>query len=399
MPRTICVVTGSRAEYGLLYPLIKEIADDPDLSLQIIVTGMHLSPEFGLTYKEIEKDGFIIDEKVEMLLSSDTATAIVKSMGLGLIGFADALSRLHPDILVLLGDRYEIMVAAQAAMVQSIPIAHLHGGEITEGAIDESIRHSITKMAHLHFVSTSVYRNRVIQLGERPEYVFNVGAIGIDNIVNLELLDRDAFEESIGFKLGKQNFLITYHPVTLSAINSDMLITDLLEALDQFPEASIIFTKPNSDTDGRIISQRIDEYVERHKQRTMSAFSLGQLRYLSAIKYVDVVIGNSSSGIIEAPVFNKPTVNIGSRQTGRIKGPTIIDCGEHCEEIVQAVQYSLSDQFKMCLNSQNSVYGVGNTAPQIKGILKKVNITDLLRKQFYDINSNFNYGYCKEGES
>ncbi|WP_410770670.1 UDP-N-acetylglucosamine 2-epimerase [Fontibacillus sp. BL9] len=388
MPKTICIVTGSRAEYGLLYPLIKEIANDLDLSLQIIVTGMHLSPEFGLTYKEIEKDGFTIDEKVEMLLSSDTATAIVKSMGLGLIGFADALSRLHPDILVLLGDRYEIMVAAQAAMVHSIPIAHIHGGEVTEGAIDESIRHSITKMAHLHFVSTSVYRNRVIQLGESPERVYDVGAIGIDNIVNLKLLDRKSFQESIEFKLGKQNFLITYHPVTLSASNSDNLITELLGALDQFPEASIIFTKPNSDTDGRIISRRIDEYVQRNKHRAVSFLSLGQLRYLSAIKHVDVVIGNSSSGIIEVPVFNKPTVNIGSRQTGRIKGPTIIDCGEQCEEIVQAVQYSLSDQFKMCLNPQNSVYGVGNTSPQIKNILKQSNFKDLLRKQFYDINSD-----------
>lgn len=388
MPRKICVVTGSRAEYGLLSPLLKEIDRDPELSLQLIVTGMHLSPEFGLTFKEIERDGFKIDEKVEMLLSSDTPTAILKSMGLGLIGFADALFRLKPDILVVLGDRYEIMVATQAAMVHSIPVAHIHGGEVTEGAIDDSIRHSITKMAHLHFVSTSVYQKRVIQLGERPEHVFNVGAIGIDNIVNLELLDRNAFQESIGFELGKQNFLVTYHPVTLSASNSDNLITELLEALDQFPEASIIFTKPNSDTDGRIISQRIDEYVERHKQRAVSFLSLGQLRYLSAIKHVDVVIGNSSSGIIEVPAFNKPTVNVGSRQTGRMKGPTIIDCGESSQEITRAIKISLSEQFKKSLGFRNNVYGVGKTASQIKEIIKQTNIDGLLRKQFYDININ-----------
>ena len=386
MKRTICVVTGSRAEYGLLLPLLKRIAADPDLYLQIIVTGMHLSSEFGLTYREIERDGFIIDEKVETVLSSDTPTGIIKSMGLGLIGFADALNRLKPDIMVVLGDRYEIMVAAQAAMIHSIPIAHIHGGEVTEGAIDDSIRHAITKMSHLHFVSTSVYRNRVIQLGELPERVFNTGAIGIDNIIELELLDQKEFEESINFKLGKQNFLVTYHPVTLSDSNSDMLITELFLALDSFPEASIIFTKPNSDADGRIISQMIDEYVQRNTKRAVAHTSLGQLRYLSAIRHVDVVIGNSSSGIIEAPLFHKPTVNIGPRQTGRIKASSIIDSGESSVAITEAIDKALSGIYRD-ENSQlePSPYGEGNTAVQIIDVLKHITLDGIVYKKFYDL--------------
>lgn len=386
MKRRICVVTGSRAEYGLLLPLLKRIAADPDLYLQIIVTGMHLSSEFGLTYREIERDGFIIDEKVETVLSSDTPTGIIKSMGLGLIGFADALNRLKPDIMVVLGDRYEIMVAAQAAMIHSIPIAHIHGGEVTEGAIDDSIRHAITKMSHLHFVSTSDYRNRVIQLGELPERVFNTGAIGIDNIIELELLDQKEFEELIEFKLGKQNFLVTYHPVTLSDSNSDMLITELFLALDSFPEASIIFTKPNSDADGRIISQMIDEYVQRNTKRAVAHTSLGQLRYLSAIRHVDVVIGNSSSGIIEAPLFHKPTVNIGPRQTGRIKASSIIDSGESSVAIIEAIDKALSGIYRE-ENSQLqlSPYGEGNTAVQIIDVLKHITLDRIVYKKFYDL--------------
>ncbi|WP_309242042.1 UDP-N-acetylglucosamine 2-epimerase [Paenibacillus sp. S150] len=386
MLRTICVVTGSRSEYGLLLPLLKRIVADPDLCLQIIVTGMHLSNEFGLTYLEIERDGFFINEKVETVLSSDTPTGILKSMGLGLIGFADALNRLKPDIMVVLGDRYEIMVAVQAAMILSIPTAHIHGGEITEGAIDDSIRHAITKMSHLHFVSTSDYRNRVIQLGELPERVFNTGAIGIDNIIELKLLDQKEFEESIGFKLGEQNFLVTYHPVTLSDSNSDMLIKGLLSALDSFPEATIIFTKPNSDTDGRIISQMIDEYVQRNTKRAVAYTSLGQLRYLSAIRHVDVVIGNSSSGIIEVPLFHKPTVNIGPRQTGRIKGASIIDSGESSEAIAEAVAKALSGTY--CEGDsqlQPSLYGNGNTAVQIMDILKHVTLEGIVYKKFYDL--------------
>jgi UDP-N-acetylglucosamine 2-epimerase (non-hydrolysing)/GDP/UDP-N,N'-diacetylbacillosamine 2-epimerase (hydrolysing) len=316
--RKICIVTGTRAEYGLLYWLMKEIQGDPDLELQTIATGMHLSPEFGLTYKKIEEDGFTINEKVEMLLSSDTPVGIAKSVGLGVIGFADALARQKPDIMVVLGDRFEILAAAQAAMIARIPIAHIHGGETTEGAIDEAIRHAVTKMAHFHFTAAEPYRRRIVQLGEAPERVMNYGAPGLDNIKKLKLLNRAAFEKAIKFSLGKMSFLVTYHPVTLSAANPDQSFKELTNALDQFPEAKIIFTKANADTAGRIINYNIEKYVKQNPQRAKVFTSMGQLLYLSAIKNMDIVIGNSSSGITEAPSFCKPTVNIGQRQRGRL---------------------------------------------------------------------------------
>ncbi|MDF2684727.1 MAG: neuC, partial [Brevibacillus sp.] len=340
--RKICVVTGTRAEYGLLYWLMREIQDDPDLHLQIVVTGMHLSPEFGLTYKTIEQDGFFIDEKVEMLLSSDSPVGIATSIGVGTIGFANAFDRLQPDVVVVLGDRFEILAAAQAAMVARLPLAHLHGGEKTEGLIDESIRHSVTKMSQLHFVSTEDYRKRVIQLGESPERVWNVGAMGIDQIRRLVLLERTEFEDSIGFELGQLNFLVTYHPVTLKKQSPEYYLNEMFEALEHFPEAKVIFTKPNSDTDGRTISQMIDEYVSKNKDRAASFTSLGQLRYLSAIKHCDLVLGNSSSGLIEVPYFKKPTVNIGIRQRGRLRPNSVIDCNESKEEVVDAIQKALS---------------------------------------------------------
>lgn len=384
--RTICVVTGSRAEYGLLQSLIKEINEDSELQLQIVVTGMHLSPEFGLTYKEIIKDGYSISAKVEMLLSSDTSVGIAKSMGLGLVGFADVWERLNPDIIVLLGDRFEMMVAAQSAMIFNIPIAHLHGGESTEGLIDEAIRHSITKMSHLHFVSTDKYRQRVIQLGEQPERVFQVGAIGLDNIRNLTLLSKAEFEQSISFQLSNPTFLVTYHPLTLQHKNSVELTQQLLDACQLFKDASIIFTMPNADTDGRIIAQMIDQYVREHPDRAVSFVSLGQLRYLSALQYVDVVIGNSSSGLIEVPLFRKPTINIGPRQEGRVKGSTVIDCGETTEEIVQAIQKVLSASFyETNLRNAVSEYGDGQTAPRIKKILKEFDLSNIIQKKFYEV--------------
>ena len=382
--RTICVVTGSRAEYGLLYPLIKLIADDIELQLQLVATGMHLSPEFGLTYRQIEADGFVIDAKVEMLLSSDTPVGITKSMGLGLIGFADAFERLKPDLIVLLGDRFEAMAAAQAAMVANIPIAHLHGGESTEGVIDEAIRHSITKMSHLHFTSTEPYRQRVIQLGEQPEHVYNVGAIGLDNIRNLMLLDRSAFEQSIDFKLGRLNFLVTYHPLSLSGQDAEQQMERLLAALDHFEQANIVFTKPNADTNGRIIGQLIDKYTAARNERVVCHTSLGQLRYLSAISHVDVVIGNSSSGIIEVPYMNKPTVNIGRRQDGRVKGLSIIDCDDSTGEIIRAINKALSPDFRqLCNQANSSMYGDGQTAERIIEVLRSVPLDRLLIKSFY----------------
>jgi UDP-hydrolysing UDP-N-acetyl-D-glucosamine 2-epimerase len=384
--RKICVVTGTRAEYGLLYWLMREIQEDPELELQIIATGMHLSPEFGLTFREIEQDGFCINEKVEMLLSSDTPVSIAKSIGLGVIGFADALERLTPDILVVLGDRFEILAAAQAALVARIPIAHIHGGECTEGVIDEAIRHSITKMSHLHFVAAEQYRNRVIQLGEKPDHVFNFGAIGLDHIQRLELLDREKFEESINFHLGNPTFLVTYHPVTLEKRTTERNVIELLKALENFPEAQILFTKANADTEGRVINQLLEEFVHKNKERSKLFSSLGQLRYLSALKHVDVVIGNSSSGIIEAPLFKKATVNIGDRQKGRLKAKSIIDCGENAEEITNAIQKALSREFQKGLQQVTSLYGYGGTSKKIKEILKNVNLHNIIKKKFYDLD-------------
>ncbi|MCM3590173.1 UDP-N-acetylglucosamine 2-epimerase [Brevibacillus borstelensis] len=384
--RKICVITGTRAEYGLLYWLMKEIEADLNLELQLIVTGMHLSPEFGLTYRVIENDGFHINEKIEMLMSSDTPVGVTTSIGVGTIGFAQAFERLKPDIVVLLGDRFEILAAAQAAMVARIPIAHLHGGESTEGAIDEAIRHAVTKMSHLHFVSTEVYRKRVIQLGEHPDRVMNVGAIGLDNIRKMTLLSKEGLEQSIGFLLGPKTFLITYHPVTIQKETSSSAMNELLRALDSFSDAKLIFTKPNADTDGRVISQMIDEFVSENRERAIAFTSLGQLRYLSAVKHVDVVIGNSSSGIIEAPYFRKPTVNIGPRQTGRVKPASVVDCEESAESIKAAVGNALSPDFQQRLRSMSFSYGEEYVSGKIKDVLKNCELTSLLRKTFYDFS-------------
>jgi len=381
--RKICVVTGTRAEYGLLYWLMKEIQDDTGLQLQLIVTGMHLSPEFGLTYRAIEEDGFAIDAKVEMLLSSDTPVGIAKSIGLGVIGFADALDRLKPDIMVVLGDRYEILAATQAALVARIPVAHIHGGETTEGAIDESIRHAVTKMSHLHFVASELYRTRVIQLGEHPDTVFNVGALGIENIKRLRLLDRSQLEQSINFELGTSCFLVTYHPATLGTVEPAVAMQALLDALDLFPDIKIIFTKPNSDTDGRILIQMIDEYALLNKGRVAVFTSMGQVGYLSALQFVDAVIGNSSSGIIEAPACNIPTVNIGDRQSGRLKADSIIDCQETTESIVTAINKALSSPFREGVKQGVSLYGYGESALHIKNRLKQTTLS--CTKRFYDL--------------
>jgi len=383
--KKICVITGTRAEYGLLYWTMKHLSKQTDFLLQICVTGMHLSPEFGLTYKQIELDGFVIDEKVEILLSSDTEIGISKSIGLGIIGFAEVYQRLKPDMVLILGDRFEIFAAATAAMVSKLPIAHCHGGEATEGLIDESIRHSITKMSQLHFSSTDEYSNRVIQLGESPERVFNVGALGIENINKLTLLDREEFEKSIDFKLGKENVLVTFHPVTLENAKSEKQFKALLDSLDLFPDLKIIFTKPNADTDGRIIIEMIDKYVEKNKERSVTFVSLGQLRYLSCLKYVDTVIGNSSSGIIEVPSFKKATINIGDRQRGRLKCESIIDCEPVKEEIVEAIKLSFSPAFKEKLKTVKNLYGEGNASIKIIDVLRKVDFSDILKKKFYNL--------------
>lgn len=379
--RKIAIITGTRAEYGLLYWLIKGVHEDSGLELQLLVTGMHLSPEFGLTWKEIDKDGFPITKKIEILLSSDTAVGISKSNALALISFAEAFDELKPEIVVLLGDRTETFAAAQAALIAGIPIAHIHGGELTEGAYDDAIRHSITKMSHLHFTATETYRKRVIQLGEQPDTVFNVGAIGLDNIKKLQLLNKNEFEKSIGHKLLKNNLLITFHPVTLENQSAHEQFHNLLDALNELENTLLIFTKPNSDKDGRIIIQMIDAYVNNNPSKAIAFTSLGQLRYLSAIQYMDAVVGNSSSGIIEVPAFNVPTVNIGDRQKGRITGPTIFNC----EPVKEEISKTINNAFNFDKTKQyQHPYGNGNTSEKILEILttsKNIN----LKKRFYDI--------------
>ena len=389
--RKICVVTGTRAEYGLLYWLMKEIEADKELQLQLIVTGMHLSPEFGLTYKEIEKE-FKIDKKIEMLLSSDTSIGISKSMGLAQISFAEAYEELKPDIVVVLGDRYEIFSATSAAMIAKIPVAHLHGGETTEGAFDESIRHSITKMSHLHFTATEEYKNRVIQLGEHPSRVFDVGGMGIENIKRLKLLTRDEFEKSIEFKLNKKNILVTFHPVTLENSTAKEQFQELLDAIDELEDTNIIFTKANSDTDGRVINQMIDEYVSKNSYKSIGFTSLGQLRYLSALQFVDAVVGNSSSGLAEAPSFKIGTINIGDRQKGRIKAESVIDCKSDKVSILEAFDKLYSVEFQNSLSNIKNPYGDGCASQKIVEVLKNVNLGNILKKSFYDLKiSGFYY--------
>ncbi len=383
--KKICVVTGTRAEYGLLYWLMKEIEQDSDLTLQIIVTGMHLSPEFGLTFREVERY-FKINKKIEMLLSSDTAIGITKSMGLAQISFAEAYADLEPDMVVLLGDRYEIFSAASSAMIARIPIAHLHGGETTEGAFDEAIRHAITKMSHLHFTAAEDYRNRVIQLGESPERVFNVGGMGIENIKRLKLLNKSDLEDAISFKLAKKNLLVTFHPVTLEKDSSKGGFQNLLEVLDQLQDTHIIFTKANSDTDGRIINQMIDKYVIKHPATSIAFTSMGQLRYLSALQFVDAVVGNSSSGLLEAPSFKIATINIGDRQKGRLKVNSVIDCEPIKKSIGHAIQTVYSDSFKAELLGVINPYGEGLASKKIVDVIKLVHLDQLIKKSFFDLN-------------
>lgn len=382
--RRICVVTGTRAEYGILYPLINKISNHPSLELQLIATGMHLSPEFGLTYKEIEKD-FKIDKKIEMLLSSDTSIGISKSMGLAQISFAESFDELNPDIVVVLGDRYEIFAAASSTMIANIPVAHLHGGETTQGAFDESIRHSITKMSHIHFTATQEYKNRVIQLGENPNRVFNVGALGVENIKKLNLLTKKEFEESINFKLNKKNILVTFHPVTLENNTAKEQFQELLLALDDLEKTNIIFTKANSDTDGRVINQMIDEYVSLNKSTCVAYTSLGMLRYLSALKFVDIALGNSSSGLIEAPSFKIATINVGDRQKGRIKASSVIDCDSNKTAILNSISNAYSKEFQSKLENTINPYEGNNSSDKIITTLLEINLDTIIKKSFWDI--------------
>lgn len=385
--KRIGIMTGTRAEYGLLKSLMQEINKDNDLELYLIVSGMHLSPEFGMTYKEIEEDGFEINAKVEMLLSSDSPAGISKSIGLGVIGFADEFQRADLDMLILLGDRYEALSAAISAMVMRIPIAHLHGGELTEGAIDEGIRHSITKMSYLHFTSTEQYRSRVIQLGENPERVFYVGALGVENIKKINLMTKEELEKSIHFEIDENTVVVTYHPVTLENNTVEEQFLNLLEVLDRNPKIRMIFTKANADTNGRIVNELIDKYAAQNSERACAFMSLGQKRYLSALKYCRIVIGNSSSGIIEAPSFGKPIINIGDRQKGRICADSVINCGYTQQEIQQAMETALTEEFENKARNCRNPYEKENTAANIISVIKDYLLNDKikLKKGFYDI--------------
>jgi len=382
--RNICVVTGGRAEYGLLRWVMAAIQASPDLHLQLVVTGMHLSPEFGLTYREIEQDGFAIDRKVEMLLSSDTAVGIAKAMGLGLIGFGEALQQLKPDLLLILGDRFEIFSAAAAALVASIPIAHLHGGESTEGAFDEAIRHSITKMAQLHFVAAEEYRKRVVQLGEHPERVFLVGGLGLDGMTKLPLLDRPALQSALGFELGDRSLLVTYHPATLDAGDCEQQMAELLAALDRRADTRIIFTLPNADNHGRVLAAMIERYVAARANACAYA-SLGQTRYLSCLRYVDAVVGNSSSGLTEAPSFHIGTVNIGDRQRGRLKAASVIDCKPDRVAIGAALDRLYSPSFQSTLAGVRNPYGEPGASEKIVAVLRTHSLAGIVKKSFHDL--------------
>jgi GDP/UDP-N,N'-diacetylbacillosamine 2-epimerase (hydrolysing) len=383
--RKICVLTGSRAEYGLLYWLLKEIESDKKLKLQLVVTGMHLSSKFGLTYKEIEKN-FKIKKKININLSSDTSEGISKSMSIAQSSFSKAYNQLKPDILIVLGDRYEIFSAAISAMIARIPIAHIHGGETTEGVIDEAIRHCLTKMSHLHFTATKEYTRRVIQLGEVPKSVFNVGGMGIESIKRLKLLSKNEFEKSINFKLNIRNILVTFHPVTLDRNTSRKHFQELLIAIDELKNTNIIFTKANSDTDGKIINKMIDKYVKKNPKKSFATASLGQLKYLSALQYVDFIIGNSSSGLLEAPSFKLGTINIGDRQKGRIKAQSVVDCLPNNKSISKAIKRVYSKKFQNSLKKIKNLYSNnGYASKKIVKVLKSVQLDNILKKTFFDI--------------
>ncbi len=384
MPRKIAVVTGTRAEYGLLYWLMRELQTTSAAQLQLIVTGAHLSQAHGYTVKQIEEDGFEIAARVDIKLDSDSAAGIAASIGICISEMAKIFEQLKPDIVVVLGDRYEMLAVASAALVMGVPIAHIHGGEITEGAIDESIRHAITKMAQIHFTSTDTYRNRVIQLGETPDNVYNFGAPGVEAIKRVTFLNRAEFEKSIGFVLGKKNLLVTFHPVTLESGSSAWQMQQLLAALDLLSDTHIIFTLPNADAGNAELISMIRDFEKTHKFVRVFA-SLGQQRYLSAMQFIDAVVGNSSSGIIETPSFKKPTINIGNRQQGRLKPASVIDCEPTTKAISAALEKAFSKDFQESLYSMKNPYEGGETSKNIAAILLKAELSLIQKKKFFDI--------------
>jgi len=382
--RTICVVTGTRADYGLLQWVMEGILLDPTLKLQVVATGTHLSVDFGLTYREIEADGFNLDFKLDILTDDDTSVGVTKAIGRGVISFADAFAELRPDIVVLLGDRFEILAAATAALIAGLPIAHLHGGEITEGAFDDAIRHAVTKMSHLHFVAAEPYRKRVIQLGEAPERVFLTGGLGVDTIRRMHFLDREALEKALDFKFGNRNLLVTFHPVTLEKNTAPLQMAELLEALDDIKETHFIITMPNADTGSRELIRMIKDFTAS-RPHARAYTSLGQLRYLSCIAQVDGVVGNSSSGLAEVPSFRKGTINIGDRQCGRLKADSVIDCAPDCASIKAAVRKLYSSDFQASLVDVLNPYGEGGASQKVIDVLKHYDLSGIVRKSFCDL--------------
>ncbi|MAD91475.1 MAG: UDP-N-acetylglucosamine 2-epimerase (hydrolyzing) [Gammaproteobacteria bacterium] len=385
--RRIAVFTGTRAEYGLLSSIIKGLDKSPNAELALIVGGMHLSSEFGYTVSEIENDGIRVSARLEFLVSSETSVGISKSMGLAIISAAEYFERERPDILVLLGDRFEAMAVAQAAMIARIPIAHIHGGEITEGLIDEAIRHSITKMSHLHFASTDAYAKRIHQLGENPDNIFNFGAPGVDNIRNLELLTKEELSESIEFNLNKKYILVTHHPVTLSSDSGIEGLCNLLSILDEYPDYRLIISYPNADTKNRAIIELLEKYYLKDKKRTFLTRSLGVQRYLSAVKHSELVVGNSSSGLIEAPTLGVPTVNIGDRQKGRIHGDSVLNCDDSLASIRRTMTHALSSDFRQLSKNAKNPYGDGQSSGKILDMLIKFPLENIIFKQFYDLEN------------
>ncbi len=390
--KRVCVITGSRAEYGLLRWVMQGLKDAPSCALQVVATGMHLSPEFGATWRVIEEDGFSIDWKVEMLLGSDTAVAVSKSMALGLAGFADAFAHLAPDLVVVLGDRFEILAAASAALIAGIPIAHLHGGEVTEGAYDDAIRHAITKMAHLHFTAAEPYRQRVVQMGEDPDRVWCVGGFGLDSIMKLDRMDRPTLEASLDFPWGARNLLVTFHPETVSDATPTAQMTELLAALETV-DAQLIFTLPNADNEGRALFAMIRDFVAAHPNRACAHVSLGQRRYLSALASVDGVVGNSSSGLIEAPAFGVGTVNIGARQDGRLRADSVIDCAPERNAISVALAQLFDPAFRARLPETVNPYGTGGASAQTVAAIEAWR-PPAAPKQFFDLPLQNNQLEC-----
>lgn len=384
--RKVCFFTGARSDYGLLYPLLKQIKGDDSVELQLIVGASHLSEDYGLTVSEIENDGFQIDAHIEMDLASDDEGSACGSIGSGLDISARIIAEMMPDVLVILGDRYELLCLSIAALFARLPVAHIGGGQLTEGAMDDPIRHVLTKLSHLHFTATETYRKRIIQLGERPDRVFAVGSLGVDNIINEKFLERGELEESIGFSFGNKNLLVTYHPETLGSQPDEVTVQNLLHAIDSFPDVKLIFTMPNADPGRYAIWEKIQKYVNRCKDRAIAITSLGRTRYLSVLNYVDGVVGNSSSGIIEAPSFRIGTVNIGDRQKGRIMPSSVINCGTSETEIQCAIKQLFSSKFSHQLKNTINPYGTGNAASQIHKILRTYPLSRITKKQFYDVD-------------